>query len=84
MCVGRPPCRVPHGCAEGALALGKKLGLEVRELGGGRITHEAAARKARVYGYSAAFGAAPHELSQAILRRHLPLYDDVTVSYEGY
>ncbi|MEW5318011.1 MAG: hypothetical protein WDW38_009265 [Sanguina aurantia] len=73
----------PSG-AGGALALGKKLGLEVRELGGGRITHDAAARKARVYGYSAAFGAAPHELSQAILRRHLPLYDDVTVSYEGY
>lgn len=68
----------------GGLALGKRLGLVVKEVGGGRITHQADERKCRVYGYSAAFGAAPHEVSQAIIRRALPLYNDVTVSYDGY
>lgn len=39
-----------------------------------------------IYGYSMAFGPAPHEVTAAILRRWLPLYDEsnFSVSYEGY
>ena len=36
-----------------------------------------------IYGYSSAFGAAPHELSAAIVRRWYP-FSDVAISYEGY
>lgn len=39
-----------------------------------------------IYGYSAAFGAAPHEVAAALVRKWYPLYpaDSITVSYEGY
>ena len=55
-------------------------------LGGGRIRHDPQARAIDVYGYSAAFGPAPHELAAALLARWYPLYDkdNITVSYEGY
>ncbi len=52
-------------------------------LGGGRIEHNAEAASVYVYGYSSAFGPAPHEVSAALLRRWLPLHA-VTLSYEGY
>ncbi|PNW74028.1 hypothetical protein CHLRE_13g582476v5 [Chlamydomonas reinhardtii] len=61
-------------------------GLKVTVLGGGRIRHDPQARAIDVYGYSAAFGPAPHELAAALLARWYPLYDkdNITVSYEGY
>ncbi|KAG2443562.1 hypothetical protein HXX76_001914 [Chlamydomonas incerta] len=61
-------------------------GLKVTVLGGGRIRHDPAARIIDVYGYSAAFGPAPHELAAAILARWYPLYakEAITVSYDGY
>ncbi len=39
-----------------------------------------------IYGYSGAFGPAPHEVAAALLRKWLPLYDPscITTSYEGY
>jgi hypothetical protein len=36
-----------------------------------------------IYGYSSAFGVAPHELSASIVRRWHP-FADVVVAYEGY
>ncbi|KAG2452315.1 hypothetical protein HYH02_003339 [Chlamydomonas schloesseri] len=61
-------------------------GLKVTVLGGGRIRHDPATRSIDVYGYSAAFGPAPHELAAALLARWHPLYDrtNITVSYDGY
>ena len=63
-----------------------RLGLTVEVLGGGRIEHHPDQGVVSVYGYSAAFGAAPHEVTAALIRRWHPFYDPacVTVSYEGY
>jgi hypothetical protein len=58
-------------------------GLEVEVLGGGRMEVEVEARRVRVYGYSAAFGPAPHEVTAALLRRWLPLAE-IEWAYEGY
>jgi phosphohistidine phosphatase len=56
---------------------------QVSVLGGGRISHDPTMAKVHVYGYSSAFGPAPHEVAAALLRRWLPLHA-VTTSYEGY
>lgn len=56
---------------------------QVDVLGGGRIEHKSAAATVHVFGYSSAFGPAPHEVAAALLRRWLPLHT-VTTSYEGY
>lgn len=61
---------------------GKGLSLDV--CGGGRITHDPAAKRFTIFGYSVAFGPAVHEISAAIIRQQHPFYDQVTVSYEGY
>ena len=60
--------------------------LQLDVLGGGRIEHYPEQGVLSVYGYSAAFGPAPHELSAAVLRRWYPLYgpDGISISYEGY
>ncbi len=52
-------------------------------LGGGRIVVDDDQRRISVYGYSAAFGAAVHEVSLSVLRQAHPLYD-IDVSYDGY
>jgi NAD+ diphosphatase len=52
-------------------------------LGGGRIVVDDDERRISVYGYSAAFGPAVHEISQSVLRRAYPLHD-ICVSYDGY
>ena len=58
------------------------LGLrQVEPLGGGRIN--VTGKAASIYGYSQAFGQAPHDVSAALVRRSYPLLD-VSVSYEGY
>jgi phosphohistidine phosphatase len=61
-------------------------GLRCEVLGGGRIEHDAGRRVISVYGYSAAFGPAPHEVAAALLRRWHPFYgpEAVSVSYDGY
>lgn len=55
-------------------------------LGGGRIRHDDGAKAITVYGYSSAYGQAPHDLSVAIIQQWYPLYDPdkITASYEGY
>eukprot|EP00890_Picochlorum_soloecismus_P000828 jgi/Picsp_1/1746/NSC_05218-R1_nad+ diphosphatase len=58
-------------------------GIELEVLGGGRIKVEASDRSIHVYGYSAAFGQAPHDITGAILRANLPFHS-VNVSYDGY
>ena len=57
--------------------------VQVDVLGGGRISHDPAAPAVHVFGYSSAFGPAPHEVAAGLLRRWLPLHT-VTTSYEGY
>lgn len=58
-------------------------GIDLEVLGGGRIKVEALDRSIHVYGYSAAFGQAPHDITGAILRSNLPFHS-VHVSYDGY
>ena len=47
------------------------------------MEHHPAQRLLSVYGFSAAFGPAPHDVTAALLRRWLPLHH-LEVSYEGY
>jgi hypothetical protein len=70
-----------------AKAIASRRGaLKVEPLGGGRIEHYPQQGVVSIYGYSAAFGPAPHEISAALVRKWYPLYDPaaITVSYEGY
>lgn len=62
-----------------------RRGLNVDILGGGRIEHRVG-EAVHIYGYSSAFGPAPHEVSAALVRRWFPFYDPraVKCSYEGY
>jgi hypothetical protein len=75
---GRRRRRACRGCGAG-----REPGpaAQVDPLGGGRISVEG--RAATVYGYSQAFGQAPHDVSAALVRRCYPLLD-VAVSWEGY
>lgn len=57
--------------------------LQLDVLGGGRIQIDASEMSISVYGFSAAFGQAPHEISGGILRSKLPFYS-IHVSYDGY
>ena len=84
---GHPAAEYHNHIYQRAKAAAARLGgLEVDVLGGGRIEHYPDQRVISVYGYSAAFGPAPHEVSAALLRRWFPLYgaDAVAVSYDGY
>lgn len=56
---------------------------QVKVLGGGRITVDVDAQSIAIFGYSSAFGAAPHEISKALVQRWRP-FAEVTSSYEGY
>ncbi|KAL4422858.1 hypothetical protein ABPG75_009055 [Micractinium tetrahymenae] len=64
-------------------AAAPEVGLRLETVGGGRIEHYPEQRAAAVYGYSAAFGQAPHHVTAALLRRWLPFHE-VTASYDGY
>lgn len=55
--------------------------LHVETVGGGRMEHYAGVLS--VYGYSAAFGQAPHDVTAVIVKRLMPMYD-IGVSYDGY
>ena len=55
--------------------------LQVEVLGGGRIDNDG--KHIKVFGFSTAFGPAPHEISAALIRRAYPMAD-ITTSYDGY
>jgi len=87
---GHPQAEYHNHVLQRAKARAASIGLgqgAVDVLGGGRIRREAQADGGGgaicVYGYSAAFGPSPHEVSAAILRRWFP-FSEVTVSYDGY
>ena len=52
-------------------------------LGGGRIEIDVPTKRVSIYGFSAAFGQAPHEVTAAILKASLPFHT-FNVSYDGY
>jgi phosphohistidine phosphatase len=63
-----------------------KLGAEalhVDVLGGGRIEHYPDQGVVSVYGYSAAFGPAVHEVAAGLLKKAYPFHT-ISWSYEGY
>lgn len=60
-----------------------KRGWQVAQLGGGRMEVDVATETVSIFGYSSAFGAAPHEVAAALVRRWRP-FAAVTISYEGY
>lgn len=64
-------------------AVSRSLGdaYKVEVLGGGRIENDI--QSIRVFGYSSAFGAAPHELAAALIQRSYPM-SAITPSYTGY
>lgn len=63
--------------------LDQSYSLQLDVLGGGRMEVDATEKSISVYGFSAAFGQAPHEITGAILRANLPFHS-VNISYEGY
>ncbi|KAM6431538.1 14 kDa phosphohistidine phosphatase [Liasis olivaceus] len=62
--------------------LGRR-GLRSRCLGGGRISHQSAAGRIHVYGYSVGFGRAQHAVAAEKLKAAFPGYE-VTWANEGY
>lgn len=52
-------------------------------LGGGRISHDLASKRIKVYGYSQGYGKADHQIAVDILKRQYPDYT-VDWSDEGY
>uniref|UniRef100_A0A8D0BYH4 14 kDa phosphohistidine phosphatase n=1 Tax=Salvator merianae TaxID=96440 RepID=A0A8D0BYH4_SALMN len=61
----------------------EKQGFHCECLGGGRISHQRAAKKIHVYGYSMGFGRAKHSISTEKLKAQYPDYE-VTWADEGY
>jgi phosphohistidine phosphatase len=59
------------------------LGLDSECVGGGRIKHDAAAKKILVYGYSQGFGRADHEVTVGLLKKKYPDYS-ISWNDEGY
>jgi phosphohistidine phosphatase len=57
--------------------------LQLQVLGGGRIEHYPEQQVISVYGYSAAFGPAVHEVTAGLLKKWHP-FSNITWSYEGY
>jgi phosphohistidine phosphatase len=56
--------------------------LQVSQLGGGRIDHNAKERKLHVYSSSQGFGLANHSVTCAILRQWYPLHS-ITLAWGG-
>lgn len=57
--------------------------LQLQVLGGGRIEHYPQQQVASVYGYSAAFGPAVHEVAAGLMKKWMP-FTNISWSYEGY
>ncbi len=47
------------------------------------MEHYASQGVVSIYGFSSAFGQAPHDVTAALLRRWLPRHD-ISVAYNGY
>lgn len=47
------------------------------------MEHDPSQHVLSVYGFSSAFGQAPHDVTAALLRRWLPRHD-ISVGYDGY
>ena len=65
---------------------GMSDGVSLDVLGGGRVEHYPAQDGdgvVYIYGYSSAFGAAPHEITAALVQKWLPL-STVAFDYSGY
>eukprot|EP00095_Tigriopus_kingsejongensis_P010858 snap_masked-scaffold592_size129239-processed-gene-0.15 protein:Tk10858 transcript:snap_masked-scaffold592_size129239-processed-gene-0.15-mRNA-1 annotation:"14 kda phosphohistidine phosphatase" len=62
----------------------RALGLDAQCLGGGRIRHEATAKRIVVYGYSLGYGRANHARVVDLLRAHFPADYSFEWSDEGY
>lgn len=79
MCCAPTLVTIPHMQAV-------QRGLKIEALGGGRIEHYRDQGVVNIFGYSSAFGPAPHEVSAALVRKWHPFYDPecITVSYSGY
>ncbi|KAG0625547.1 hypothetical protein M758_2G064100 [Ceratodon purpureus] len=60
----------------------KDVGLQVSQLGGGRIDHNAKERKLHVFSSSQGFGLANHTITCAILRQWYPLHS-ITLAWGG-
>jgi len=58
-------------------------GLRARAVGGGRIEHDPTRAQARVFGFSYAYGRAPHSAAAKALRKEFPFLA-VETSDEGY
>eukprot|EP00245_Coleochaete_scutata_P002350 TRINITY_DN1307_c0_g13_i1.p2 TRINITY_DN1307_c0_g13~~TRINITY_DN1307_c0_g13_i1.p2 ORF type:complete len:133 (-),score=28.37 TRINITY_DN1307_c0_g13_i1:559-957(-) len=81
---GSRSCEYHMDVFEACKAEVEPLGLQVREMGGGRIRHSEEDKAILVYGYSQAFGQADHQISVSLLRECFPTYDSITMSNEGY
>lgn len=55
--------------------------MQIEIAGGGRIDNDT--RNIFVYGYSSAYGAAPHEVTAALIQRRYPMAN-IRFAYEGY
>ena len=58
-----------------------RFDLQVEISGGGRIDNDT--RNIYIYGYSSAYGAAPHEVTAALIQRWYPMAN-ITFAYKGY
>jgi ADP-ribose pyrophosphatase YjhB (NUDIX family) len=68
---------------EHAAARAAPLGLRVEALGGGRMEYRPQEAALAIYGYSMAFGPAPHEVAAALVADRHPLLA-ISTSYDGY
>ncbi|CAM6092596.1 unnamed protein product [Calypogeia fissa] len=59
----------------------KPLGLEVEQLGGGRMEHQPTTCTLHVFSSSQAFGQADHTVTSALLRQSFPLHT-ITISWD--
>jgi len=66
-----------------AAARAGPLGLRVEALGGGRMDYRPQERSLAIYGYSVAFGPAPHEVAASLVADRHPLLA-ITTTYDGY
>ncbi|XP_026294329.1 14 kDa phosphohistidine phosphatase isoform X2 [Frankliniella occidentalis] len=61
----------------------EKLGFETECVGGGRIEHNPAEKKLKVYGYSQGYGRADHEITTNLIKKDYPDYN-VSWTNDGY
>lgn len=62
----------------------KKLNLNAKCVGGGRILHKPEVKAIFIFGYSQGYGQADHKITHALVKEKYPDYTDVQWSNEGY